>query len=251
LGLLKNQRGEIKFFGKDFTRHRQDILRKVGSLVEAPSVYGHLTAVENLEIYREMYGATKDRVTEVLLMVDLDNAGSKAVRKFSLGMKQRLAIAIALLPRPRLIILDEPTNGLDPSGIIELRALVRKLNKDEDITFIISSHLLSEVEKIVNRIGIIYHGKMIFEGAIKQLYELQEQQTRVLIQTSDNTRAMMLLSSLDPAINEEHLVFDFIDVEQVARVTKLLVDANIDIYSVYPEKQSLEQLFIKLTSETA
>src|SRR5438045_2203264 len=198
LGLLKNQKGEIKFFGKEFLSNRQDILRKVGSLIEAPSLYGHLTARENLEIYREIYGASKERVEEVLTLAGLHDTGSKTVRKFSLGMKQRLSIALALLPSPRLMILDEPTNGLDPSGIIELRAFIKKINKTEDITFIISSHILSEVEKMVNRVGIIYHGKLIFQGGIDELYELQQEQARVTLQTSDNIKAMTLIAHVGP-----------------------------------------------------
>jgi ABC-2 type transport system ATP-binding protein len=250
LGLLKNQNGEIEFFGKDFLRNRQEILRKVGSLIEAPSLYGHLTARENLEVYREMHGASKERINEVLSLVGLQEAGSKAVRKFSLGMKQRLSIALALLPRPRLMILDEPTNGLDPSGIIELRTFIKRLNKEEDITFVISSHILSEVEKMVNRVGIIYQGKLIFQGAIGELYKLQQQQARVCLHTSDNERAMSVISHVNPGQNEEYITFDFKDNRQVAHINRLLVDAGIEVYSIFSERQTLEQLFIKLTSET-
>lgn len=250
LGLLKNQKGEIRFFGKDFTTNRQDTLRKVGSLIEAPSLYGHLTASENLEIYREIYGATKERVDEVLQLAGLQDTGSKAVRKFSLGMKQRLSIALALLPRPRLMILDEPTNGLDPSGIIELREFIKKLNKEEDITFIISSHILSEIEKMVNRVGIVYQGRLIFQGRIDELYQLQEQQANVLLQTSDNERALSVIAEPGIRLMEEQIAFNFRDGSQIASVTKVLVANNIDVYSIYTEKQSLEQLFIKLTSET-
>jgi len=249
LGLLKQQKGKIEFFGKEFAQNREDILRKVGSLIEAPSLYGHLTARDNLEVYREIYGVPKQRINEVLSLTGLQDTGSKAVRKFSLGMKQRLSIALALLPNPRLMILDEPTNGLDPSGIIELRAFIKKLNKEEDITFVISSHILSEVEKMVNRVGIIYQGKMIFQGGIDELFRLQLQQTRVMLHTSDNNRTMTLLAQLNPAIADEHIAFNFIDMQQVAAVNKMLIDNNVDVYSIYPEKQGLEQLFIKLTSE--
>jgi ABC-2 type transport system ATP-binding protein len=251
LGLLKNQKGTIEFFGKEFTNNRVGVLRKVGSLIEAPSLYGHLSAKENLEVYREIYGATRERIDEVLSITGLGETGTKAVRKFSLGMKQRLSIALALLPRPRLMILDEPTNGLDPSGIIELRAFIKKLNKEEDITFIISSHILSEVEKMVNRVGIIYHGKMIFQGIIDDLYQLQRSQSRVILQTSDNQRAMVLLAHLNPETSDDHIVFDFTGMQQVADVNRLLVDCKVDIYSIYPEKQDLEKLFINLTSQQA
>jgi ABC-2 type transport system ATP-binding protein len=251
LGLLKNQKGTIEFFGKEFTSNRQDILRKVGSLIEAPSVYAHLTARENLAVYREIYGATKERVDEVLSLVGLGDTGSKQVRKFSLGMKQRLSIALALLPRPRLMILDEPTNGLDPSGIIELRALIKILNKEEDITFIISSHILSEVEKIVNRLGIIFKGRMIFQGRIDELYSMQRRRSHVVVQTSDNSRAMALIGQLKPEYADEQISFNFTDLQQVADVNRLLVDCGIDVYSISTVKQSLEQLFINLTSENA
>lgn len=248
LGLLKNQKGEIRFFGKDFIQNRQDILRKVGSLIESPSLYGHLSARDNLEVYRELYGASKERIDEVLALAGLNDTGTKAVGKFSLGMKQRLSIALALLPGPRLMILDEPTNGLDPSGIIELRDFVRKINKEEDITFIISSHILAEVEKMVNRVGIIFQGRMIFQGAIDDLHQLQQRQSQVILQTSDNSKAMALISRLDPESREDRIVFKFTDMRAVADVARLLVQNHIDVYSIYPEKQSLEQLFIKLTT---
>lgn len=251
LGLLKNQSGEIRFFGKDFAHNRQDILRKVGSLIEAPSLYGHLTAIENLQIYREFYGASKERINEVLTLLGLQNTGGKAVSKFSLGMKQRLSIALALLPRPRLMILDEPTNGLDPSGIIELRAFIRKINKEEDITFIISSHILSEVEKMANRLGIIYHGKLIFQGEIDGLYKIQQQQAKVVIETSDNGRAMMVLSRLAPQAGEDNVTLNFTGKAEMAGIVKELVSHNIDVYSIHTEKQGLEQLFINLISENA
>lgn len=146
------------------------------------------------------------------------------------------------------MILDEPTNGLDPSGIIELRDFVRKINKEEDITFIISSHILAEVEKMVNRVGIIFQGRMIFQGAIDDLHQLQQRQSQVILQTSDNSKAMALISRLDPESREDRIVFKFTDMRAVADVARLLVQNHIDVYSIYPEKQSLEQLFIKLTT---
>lgn len=121
LGLLDHQQGSIEIFGKDIRRHRLDVLKRIGSLIEMPSLYSHLTAKENLEIYRPFYGVKPERIKEVLKIVGLEDTGKKTAKKFSLGMKQRLAIALALLPNPELLILDEPSNGLDPSGIIELR----------------------------------------------------------------------------------------------------------------------------------
>ena len=179
LGLLNNQKGDIEIFGQHLHKNREAILCKIGSLIETPSLYGHLTAKENLEVYRNTYGASKARVNEVLEIVGLADSGNKVAKKFSLGMKQRLAIALALLPNPELLILDEPTNGLDPAGIIELRALVKKLNKEHGMTILISSHLLSEVEKMVSHIGIIYKGKMLFQGSLPELHAISAERLKV------------------------------------------------------------------------
>jgi ABC-2 type transport system ATP-binding protein len=168
LGLLNNQKGDIEIFGQHLHQNRVEVLRRIGSLIEAPSLYGHLTATENLEVYRQVYGASRARVAEVLSIVGLADTGKKVVKKFSLGMKQRLSIALALLPNPELLILDEPANGLDPAGIIELRELIKKLNKEQGMTIVISSHLLAEVEKMVSHVGIIFKGKMIFQGPLSK-----------------------------------------------------------------------------------
>ena len=159
LGLLNNQEGEIEIFGKRLNSDRINILKKIGSLIETPSLYGHLNAKENLEIYRAVYDAPKKRIPEVLEIVGLKDTGKKLVKKFSLGMKQRLSIALALLPNPELLILDEPSNGLDPAGIIEFRELIKNLNRKYNMTILILSHLLGEVEKMVSHLGIIYKGR--------------------------------------------------------------------------------------------
>src|SRR5688572_10560850 len=186
LGLLNNQKGDIEIFGEHLHANRINILKKIGSLIETPSLYGHLTAKENIEVYRQVYGASKARVAEVLDIVGLGETGQKTVRKFSLGMKQRLSIGLALLPNPELLILDEPSNGLDPAGIIELRELIKRLNKTYGMTIIVSSHLLGEVEKMVSHIGIIFKGKMLFQGTLSELYQFQQKGARLLINTSDN-----------------------------------------------------------------
>ncbi len=133
LGLLNNQEGSIEIFDKDFIKNRIEVLKHIGSLIEQPSLYGHLTATENLEIYRRIYGVQKSRAPQVLKMVGLEGTANKKAKQFSLGMKQRLSIAVALLHQPELLILDEPTNGLDPNGIIETRELIKKLNRKHGI----------------------------------------------------------------------------------------------------------------------
>jgi ABC-type multidrug transport system ATPase subunit len=250
LGLLKNQHGTIEILGKDLQHHRQEILRKVGSLIENPSLYHHLTAKENLEVYRKIYGASKARLQEVLKMAGLSDTGNKTVKQFSLGMKQRLSLALALLPKPELLILDEPTNGLDPAGIMELRSLIKKLNQEEGITFLISSHILSEVEKMVNRIGIISKGRIRFQGSLEKLHQLQQQQSLVQLDTSDNLRAWAVLKQFQAELLDDDLVVPYTNIEQVAAINRMLVDNDLDVYNLHPRKQTLETIFMNLTTES-
>lgn len=248
LGLLNNQEGRIEIFGQELTANRVDILKRIGSLIESPSLYGHLTAKENLEIYRALYGASKERVAEVLKIVGLKDTGKKSTKKFSLGMKQRLAIALALLPNPELLILDEPSNGLDPSGIIELRQLIRTLNKEHGMTILISSHLLSEVEKMVSRVGIIYKGEMLFQGSLPELHQFQKKGSKLFVNTSDNETAYKLLQEHNPEKTEEALSIPFRDMGQVATINRTLTTHGLDVYLLHPKEADLEQLFIDLTS---
>ena len=193
LGLLRNQQGKIELFQKEFIHHRIEILKRLGSLIEQPSLYLHLTAKENLNIYSLIYKCSKNRIDEVLKMVGLENTGRKKAKQFSLGMKQRLSVAIALLHEPELLILDEPTNGLDPNGIIETRELIKKLNKEHNVTVLVSSHILNEVERMATHVGIIHKGKMLFQGPLHDLQQMKTRQTLLEIETSDNIHAIELL----------------------------------------------------------
>ena len=169
LGLAQPTKGSIHIFGKDVKKEKLTILKKVGSLVEYPSYYGHLTAYENLEAVRILLDVPKSRIDEVLSIVRLTNDAKRPVKGFSLGMKQRLGIASALLGNPELLILDEPTNGLDPSGIIEIRELIKCMPKEHGITIVLSSHLLSEIDQMATQVGIISKGQMIFQDSISKL----------------------------------------------------------------------------------
>lgn len=249
LGLLKMQQGRIQLFGKELRTHRSEILKKIGTLVEAPSLYGQLTAKENLEVYRSIYGVEKERIQEVLKIVGLEDTGSKQARKFSLGMKQRLAIALALLPRPELLILDEPTNGLDPQGILELRSLIRRLNREEGITILVSSHILSEVEKMVSHVGIIFRGDLLFQGPLNQLQRIQQSKTRLTIRTNDDLRAMELLKCYDVEMEAETISVAVSEPAQVAEVSRLLHNGALDVFLLQPRTQDLEQLFLQLTNQ--
>ena len=178
LGLARPTAGEIELFGERATeRNRIEMLKRTGSLIESPSYYGHLTARENLKICALLTGTEEKNIDEVLKIVRLDRQEKKKVAQFSLGMKQRLGLASAMLSFPKLLILDEPTNGLDPAGIQEMRELIRALPEKYGMTVIISSHLLSEIDQIVDDIGIIARGKMKYQGPLSMLHRTDESKT--------------------------------------------------------------------------
>lgn len=170
LGLIKPTAGTITFFGQKMAdKNRLSILKHTGSLIESPSFYGHLTGLENMQIIAKLKKVPADEITNVLQTVRLYDQRDKKVKQYSLGMKQRLGIAMALLGNPRVLILDEPTNGLDPAGIQEIRQLIKELPLNRQMTVIVSSHLLSEMEQMADMVGIIHHGRLIFQGTLAAL----------------------------------------------------------------------------------
>ena len=249
LGLLNNQKGDIKIFGQDFFKNRIEILKRVGSLIEQPSLYLHLTGAENLEIYRLVYGCTKQRVSEVLEIVGLTTALKKKAKQYSLGMKQRLAIAIALLHQPEFLILDEPTNGLDPNGIIETRELIKKLNKEFGTTVLVSSHILAEVEKMATHVGIIHKGNLLFQGTLSELQHMQSTKSSLEIETNDNEKASALLGK-DFAVNitDAKIILPYQSKEQSGVINRRLIENGLDVYTIHPQHNDLEQLFMDITS---
>jgi ABC-2 type transport system ATP-binding protein len=253
LGLLKNQRGDIRVFGKEFSSNRNEILRQTGSLIETPSLYAQLTAAENLEVFRKIYGSPRRRINDVLHLVGLSSTGKKKAGAFSLGMKQRLSIAVALLHQPSLLILDEPTNGLDPNGIIEMRNLLRQLNADHKITILVSSHLLSEIEKLVTHVGIIANGKMNFEGTLSELIERQQSSALLNIAVSNAAEAVATCKRLNiPAsIVNELIVLPALSRQETAGLNKALVHAGIDVYSISASNNDLESIFMQITNSPA
>ncbi|MEY9976859.1 ATP-binding cassette domain-containing protein [Lysinibacillus sp. RC79] len=248
LGLMKPSSGTIKIFQKDLTKERINILAKVGSLVENPSYYPHLTAYENLEALRKILGVPKSRIDEVLEIVRLKDAADKKVKGFSLGMKQRLGIAASLLHNPELLILDEPTNGLDPSGIIEIRNLIKRLPSEYGMTIIISSHLLSEIDQMATQVGIVTKGKMIFQDSIEAMRRFA--QPKVVIKVSDSEKGWRSLVA--HGIKAEHkddlILFDECSDEKVAHIVQILVQEGISVYRVEEEKRSLEEIFLQMTT---
>jgi lantibiotic transport system ATP-binding protein len=251
LGLLKKQEGSISIFGQDFERHRVESLRKIGSMIESPSIYSHLTAEENLRLLQKIYRCPHERIAEVLELVGLTNTGKKKAGEFSLGMKQRLSIAIALLNSPSLLILDEPTNGLDPNGMIEIRELLRRLNREHCITILISSHLLAEIDRLVSHIGIIHRGTMMFQGTLEELKKRQEQAVSVVFETSDSDRMRDVLAAmrLDAQFQNGRCTLPALPRETVAEINRQLVMKGIDVYEVSIVKNDLERIFMDMVRD--
>ncbi|MGE7694908.1 ABC transporter ATP-binding protein [Lysinibacillus sp. NPDC094177] len=248
LGLMKPTSGTIKIFQKDSTKERIHILSKVGSLVENPSYYPHLTAYENLEALRRILGVPKSRIDEVLEIVRLKDAADKKVKGFSLGMKQRLGIAASLLHNPELLILDEPTNGLDPSGIIEIRNLIKRLPSEYGMTIIISSHLLSEIDQMATQVGIVTKGKMIFQDSIEAMRRFA--QPKVVIKVSDSEKGWrsLVANGIKAEHKDDLILFDECSDEKVAHIVQILVQEGISVYRVEEEKRSLEEIFLQMTT---
>jgi ABC-type multidrug transport system ATPase subunit len=247
-GLLKLQEGSITIFGQPLEKNRTALLKKIGCLIENPSLYGHLSARENLEVYRSIYGVSSKRIDQVLDIIRLGRESNKTVRKYSLGMKQRLAIGLAIMHQPELLILDEPTNGLDPSGIIELRELMRHLNREEGMTILLSSHILAEVEKIATHIGVIAKGRLLQQGSMEDLHQLQAGQSFLRVRTSDDARASALLQNFGPRQIHSFLTIPITHEAECAKINRLLVDQQIDVHLLQPIMPDLEQLFIDLTN---
>lgn len=247
LGLIRRQQGSIKILGEDFSNNRIGILGKVGSLIESPSVYAHLSATDNLKIFQNVYKVTQSRVTEALNMVGLGATGSKKAGQFSLGMKQRLAIAVALLHNPSLLILDEPTNGLDPNGIIEIREMLRQLNQDQGTTILVSSHLLSEIDRMATHIGLIHQGTMLFEGTMSELRTKKSRASSVIYKTNDTKKAAGIFSQKGIIYErtEGAIKIPFQQKEITAQLTRDLVLENIDVYEVAVEADDLETIFMQ------
>lgn len=247
LGLMKASSGEIMVLGKDVNKHREEILKEVGALIESPSYYGHLTAYENLDITRKIIGAEKENILKVLDIVKLSDVKGKKVKEFSLGMKQRLGIAQALMGNPRLLILDEPTNGLDPAGIHEIRELLKFLAKEKKITVIISSHILSEIELVVDYVGIIKKGELLFQGKLEELKDKNGEYITVAVDKQEE--AIKLMTSrgyLVRRVNNNKL-----SVKQgglrAAKLCKELILAGIDVSYLSERQDSLEDIFLELT----
>lgn len=251
LGLIRSSSGDIRILGKDLNKHRMDILKDVGSLVESPSYYAHLSGYKNLKIMALIHGIQESRIQEVLEWVRLSQAAHRPVKSYSLGMKQRLGIAMALVTNPKLLILDEPTNGLDPSGIQEIRELITRLPRDFDITVLLSSHLLSEIEQVATWVGIINQGELIFQGPLQELTDRSKPYVWVEMDRPLEAAAALNGQGFDavPEITTGQIRTSMIDRPQSAEMIRFLVNHQYDVYRVTEKKKTLEEIFLELTGQ--
>ncbi len=251
LTLIKPDNGTIKIFGKDLQKERLAILKNVGSIVEKPDFYGYLSAYKNLEILGRISGieVTKNLIMKNLELVGLESRYKSKVKTFSHGMKQRLGIAQALLHDPELIILDEPTTGLDPMGMKEIRDLIIHLSKELNKTIFLSSHLLNEVEMVANRMIIINKGTTKVEGEVKEL--LNKNRLFVTIEVENPDTALDVLKNsqwISKMKNQINATFEFnIDANEIPHLNKFLVEQNVLVNSIIP-RRSLEEYFLNITN---
>lgn len=251
LTLIEPTAGSIELFGMPLNTHRTEILRQVGAVIEKPDVYKYLSAIENLRIFARLSGLkpTDQQLMQQLEMVGLAGRAKDTVKTFSQGMKQRLGIAVALIHDPKLIILDEPTNGLDPQGIADIRNLIRHLSRDLNKTVLVSSHLLNEIEQIATRVLIIDKGSKLVEGAAADLFD--PSQTLVELETLNNEAALLQLQESRWAANLQPRRTGALLIKlhrnQIPGLHKDLVEMQIPLLSLQP-RHSLEDYFLQVTS---
>ncbi|ASA22552.1 ABC transporter ATP-binding protein [Paenibacillus donghaensis] len=249
LGLTRPTSGDIYIFGKLLASHRISILKNIGSLVESPSFYGHLTARENLEIVRRITAVPASAVEDALRTVRLDKASNRFVREYSLGMKQRLGIATALLGLPKLLILDEPTNGLDPAGIQEIRELIKELPRRYGMSVLVSSHLLNEIDQMASEVGILVEGQLIFQGAIESLRKRSSPYLRIGVERPDYAAAILRQSGCNIRVDGEFLYSEETNHEAAAGINRLLHEAGHHVFRLEEVKRSLEDIFLEITGK--
>ena len=252
LGLIHPTAGRVRLLGQELTeKSRLPLLRQTGSLIESPAGYLHLTAQENLEIVADLKGVPHKDIGRVLDIVHLTQDRNRRVGQYSLGMKQRLGIAMALLGSPKLLILDEPTNGLDPAGIQEMRALIRNMPAATGATVLISSHLLGEMEQMVEQVGIIDHGHILFEGPLTELQ--RHSRGNVTLRLLDPAKAAPILRANGLTAHSDSCVVTLPPLRDslLADLVQKLAAGGAGVVELTPHTKTLEEIFLSLTSEEA
>lgn len=251
LGLIRPNTGEVRLFGQSLNGNHQSLMGRVGALVEAPSLYPHLTGRENLEVTRRLLGSDCNLIELALATVKLTKDADRRVREYSLGMRQRIGLALALLNKPKLLILDEPTNGLDPAGIHEMRDLIRRLPEEFGVTVFLSSHLLGEVEQIATHIGIINEGHLLFQGTLGELQSKQQTLLTVGVKQIDEAKQFLAHSGWTVELG----VDDLLNVstkapDDAAKINRLLIEHGLEVFHLALSQRSLEDIFLGLTNGT-
>ncbi|EHH1653159.1 ABC transporter [Enterococcus faecium] len=245
MGLISIDEGSIELFG---TTDLQAARRRMGQSIETPALYPELTARDNLRIQAANGGVSDREIEDLLKMMRLENTGKKKAKNFSLGMRQRLAIANALITNPEFLILDEPTNGMDPAGMAEMREIIQRLVKERGITVLLSSHLLDELSQIATHYGILHEGHLIKELSKEEL--AQESRQFIKIDTSATEQAVMVLDSLgyrDYFVQSSRVIQLFEGIDQVAAINQALVEAKVPVDGIHLVGQKLEDYFLQLT----
>lgn len=250
LGLVRPTAGSIEVLGKSMdSANRLAVLRQVGSLIESPSYYGHLTGEENLRIVQTLRGVPEKNIREVLQIVRLDGQRGKKAAHYSLGMKQRLGLAAALLGYPKLLILDEPTNGLDPAGIQEMRELICDLPRRFGMTVVVSSHLLSEIDQMADHVAIIREGELVFQDTLETLHSRSCR--HLAMKTTDNETARRILKEQELSCQEQddYLILPVLRDEAAAKLTCFLARQHVGVVRLEERQKSLEDIFLELTGK--
>ena len=253
LGLIHSDSGTVKIFGKDLKKNFREAVSEIGALVEAPAFYPFLSGYRNLKLFGDLSGGvSKERIEEVLDMVGLLRRAGHRVKGYSQGMRQRLGIALALLHKPKLLILDEPTNGLDPQGIREVRNLIRRISQEEKITIFLSSHLLGEMEMVCNRVGIIYRGKLIAEGDVDELLGKEQDWVDIQVERAEEAKRFLKekFNGLVPQLKKSGWLEFKKEHWDLAEINRTLVNAGFKVESIYARRRRLEDLFVELTGES-
>jgi ABC-type multidrug transport system ATPase subunit len=249
LGLIRPHLGEVRLFGERLCEQRRPLLGRVGALVESPSLYPNLTGRENLEVTRRLIDGTQAQIGHVLNLVRMEDAADRRVAGYSAGMKQRLGLALALLRQPELLILDEPTNGLDPAGIQEMRETICRLPVDYNVTVFLSSHLLAEVEQVATHIGIIQEGRLRFQGTLDALHAQMEEQVVLGVDQPEKAKTILERAGWTVNRNGGHRITVAANGHSdTAMINAQLIGGGVNVYHIQLEQPTLEDMFMTLTN---